>query len=304
MTEQLKNGKGFEWAVAIELSEHISTPIAQDSNATIAEAHFRSLTPLKQRHFRQAASAAVKHIIEKEQKRLDLNAPKSIRLAGDFEGSDGDVRDVFLISETEVLFGISCKSNHAAFKHSRLSSTIDWVRDWGLDHGGISDQYKSIIDPIFSDLRRLKAVSKGQALWSGLTDKVFDYYEPVLQAFEMELQRLYSTGDKAIIASNLAAYVIGRADFYKVIVRSKEVKIMAFNFNGSLSVRKSKLPVAIHAIDRFEGSRHSLNVRFDRGYSLNFRIHNASSRIEPSLKFDIQAKSLPSEEIYQHHISF
>ncbi|WP_374110347.1 HaeIII family restriction endonuclease [uncultured Streptococcus sp.] len=32
----------------------------------------------------------------------------------------------------------------------------------------------------------------------------------------------------------------------------------------------------------------------DNGWTISFRIHNASSRIEPSLKFDIQLIGFPS----------
>ena len=32
----------------------------------------------------------------------------------------------------------------------------------------------------------------------------------------------------------------------------------------------------------------------DEGWTISMRIHNASSRIEPSLKFDVQLVSLPS----------
>lgn len=35
----------------------------------------------------------------------------------------------------------------------------------------------------------------------------------------------------------------------------------------------------------------------DKGWAISFRIHNASSRIEPSLKFDIQLVGIPLEII-------
>lgn len=213
------------------------------------------------------------------------------------------MRDVSLLSAKSVIFGISCKSNHAAFKHSRLSATIDWVKAWGLDPGGSSENYWKVVRPVFEDLKEIQAASEKTALWAKLPNKSFDYYEPVLASFTNELEYLNNGPQASQVSSSLARYVIGNEDFYKVIVRPTEVKIMAFNFNGSLAVRKSKLPSTVLAIDRLEGGRHSINVRFDRGYTLNFRIHNASSRVEPSLKFDIQAKSLPSEEIYQHHIA-
>ena len=130
-----------------------------------------------------------------------------------------------------------------------------------------------------------------------------NYYRPVLEAFETELRRL---SDDEIagpeLGARLAKYIIGNTDFYKVIVRSDQVQVLAFNFNGTLSVPKSKLPSRLQAIDKYEGSINSVNVRMDRGYSLNFRLHSAKSTVEPSFKFDVTAVSLPPSEIYQNHM--
>lgn len=302
MTVQLRNGKGFEWAIAIELAAALVVTIADNSHARNALDHYESLPLQKRRQFDAAARLAVEHILEKERPKFSVSRPTQVRIAGDSEGVAGDVRDVSLLSASDIIFGISCKSNHAAFKHSRLSATIDWVKAWGLDARGASEQYWRVVNPVFEELRDIQVSSEKQALWAKLPNKAFDYYEPVLASFTHELALLNAGPHASQVSSSLARYVIGHEDFYKVIVRPREVKIMAFNFNGSLAVRRSKLPTSVLSIDRLEGGRHSINVRFDRGYTLNFRIHNASSAVEPSLKFDIQAKSLPSEEIYQHHI--
>ena len=302
MTVQLRNGKGFEWAIAIELAAALTVTIADNSHSRNALAQYESLPLQKRRQFDTAARLAVEHILEKERPKFSASQPTQVRIAGDSEGVAGDVRDVSLLSARDIIFGISCKSNHAAFKHSRLSATIDWVRAWGLDARGASEQYWRVVNPVFEELKDIQVSSDKQALWAKLPNKAFDYYEPVLASFTRELTLLNAGPQASQVSSSLARYVIGHEDFYKVIVRAREVKIMAFNFNGTLAVRKSKLPTSVLSIDRLEGGRHSINVRFDRGYTLNFRIHNAASAVEPSLKFDIQAKSLPSEEIYQHHI--
>jgi hypothetical protein len=303
MTVQLRNGKGFEWAIAMALATRLVVPILDNSHSRNARAHHELLPMEKQLQFEKAARVAIEHILSKEVSKLSASQPSSIRVSGDSEGVSGDVRDVSVLSAQSIIFGISCKSNHAAFKHSRLSGTIDWVKAWGLNSSGASQNYWNVVKPVFEELREIQVASDKQALWAKLPNKFFDYYEPVLASFTNELAMLNGSGQASHVSSALARYVIGHDDFYKVIVRSTEVKIMAFNFNGTLSVRRSKLPTSILGMDRFEGGLHSINVRFDRGYTLNFRIHNASSRVEPSLKFDIQAKSLPSEEIYQHHIA-
>ena len=42
-----------------------------------------------------------------------------------------------------------------------------------------------------------------------------------------------------------------------------------------------------------KGSKTTVIVVFDNDWALSFRIHNASSRIEPSLKFDINLIKSP-----------
>ena len=51
--------------------------------------------------------------------------------------------------------GLSCKNNHEAVKHSRLSRTIDFGKEW-LGYS-ISENYKNAINPLFDELDELKS---------------------------------------------------------------------------------------------------------------------------------------------------
>ena len=64
------------------------------------------------------------------------------------------------------------------------------------------------------------------------------------------------------------------------------------------------MPKFVIAIDEYDGGLYSKTVRLERGMTFNFRIHLASKSVEPSLKFDVQAVSLPASEIYTNHINF
>jgi HaeIII restriction endonuclease len=156
-----------------------------------------------------------------------------------------------------------------------------------------------LIKELFGQLRTIKKESNGKCLWSELGDYQHDYYWPILDAFTNEILRLQSQKG---IAGDLLSYLIGKHDFYKIISSTKKVEIQAFNFNGTLSVQKSKLPDSIVGIDRLNGGQYSKTIRFNHGYTINFRIHSASLKVEPSLKFDIKALSFPPREIYNHHI--
>jgi hypothetical protein len=297
MAIQSANGKAFEWAVAIAISELNGYKIAQSNAAKVASECYELVTEKQRINYTKTAFVAVKHILEKEHHKL-AGKVCYVSLASDSEGQSGDVRDI-IIRGDNVTIGISCKTNHDALKHSRLSDRIDFVKEWGLNANGCSDKYWQSIRQLFGQLRDIRERSGGTKLWSELENYQQDYYWPILDAFTDEILSLQSQNG---VAGDLLSYLIGNYDFYKIMSSAKKVEIQAFNFKGTLSVQKSKLPESIISIDRLNGGQYSKTIRFNRGYTINFRIHNASSRVEPSLKFDIKALSFPPREIYNHHI--
>jgi len=302
---QVDNGKAFEWAVASSLSELLDVPISDSPEANNCHASFQRISQGLRERFETAASKSAKHIVEKEAAVLSTKPPQRIRIAGDSEGQRGDVRDVIVKCEGGE-FGISCKTNHDAFKHSRLSGQNDFVRSWSLSEDGCSDDYWSRVRPLFAELKRIKQDSGGSALWSHQPNVPARFYWPVLDAFEAEILRLTGPDSSAAseVSRRLISYIIGTNDFYKVICRPEHVEIQGFNMNGTLSVPTTKYPDHVLGVDRLNGGQYSKTVRFNRGYTFNFRIHSASSRVEPSLKFDVKAIALPPSEIYTNHISF
>jgi HaeIII restriction endonuclease len=304
LASTVANGKGNEWAVAAALSSLLEVPIRDDSSAKVAKTSFESLPPDLQTRFVSAARSAAEYLVQQEKSKLLSSPARQIRLSLDAAGREGDVRDV-LVTAGDVLFGVSCKTNHEAFKHPRLSATIDWLTGWSLAPYGFSESYHAVADPIFDELARIRDDSGATFKFAQLNNLHEDFYAPLLEALILELSAVFqdtSLGIKPV--QNLVGYVVGRQDFYKVITRPNEVSVHSFNFAGTLAGPKTHLPSTFIGIDTAEGSKHSFNVRFDRGYVFNFRIHNASSRVEPSFKFDVQAVGLPSSEIRQSHLSF
>lgn len=300
MTSQVVNGKGFEWIVASTAANRLGGTLNASDEVLFAAACFNRLTAAKQRSLRRCAEQSVEYILKQENVTADSSI--TVALLSDSVGSRGDVRDVVL-SVGDRQIGISCKTNHEAFKHPRLSGAIDFVKEWGLG-GGCSEQYWSEVRPIFNELRSIKEVSKGTATWLGLGNYQAKYYLPILRAWKDEVLRASSESNEsgALAAQGLCRYVIGRIDFWKIIARSDEVKLYAFNLNESLATKKTKLPNKILGIDNSDGSQYSLSVRLNEGFQFNFRLHNASSRVEASLKFDVQSTGLPPH-VHQHGIS-
>jgi hypothetical protein len=159
--------------------------------------------------------------------------------------------------------------------------------------------------PIFKNLEKVRKESGAKKKWSELGDYHSTVYVPILEAFMKELKSLYKK-DSTKVASNLVAYLVGNKDFYKVIKSKNSVEIQAYNINGTLNLPfenivpkyqtpKISLPTKITNIDFKEGGETTVIVTMNNDWILSFRIHNASSRVESSLKFDINLLKSPKE---------
>ncbi len=307
MSSQKVNGMAFEWAMGYELSRQTGAPIIENAYSNIPKNAFENgITNSRRASFTRAAEVSVKHILEKEQISLSEKFDGHVSFNTDAAGQKGDVRDVILKAGNRSI-GISCKSNHEALKHSRLSGVLDFVKKWGLDASGCSQAYWEKVRPLFNELKVIKKESGGSALWADLEHKPERFYWPLLDAWADEINRLCSISDEksSSVCKEMISYLIGRNDFYKVICHGAHtVHIQAYNFSGTLATRKTKYPSSVNAINKKNGGVYSKTIVFNHGYSITFRIHNASSRVEPSLKFDITAMGLPVNEVYQQTFEF
>jgi hypothetical protein len=254
-----------------------------------------------------AANAATRVVVrlEPQLEHPNRNIPLFLSLQADSQGQLGDVRDVLCIrKQNEWEIGLSCKHNHRAVKHSRLSATIDFGSDWfGIP---ASQEYFKTVTPIFDELRTIREKSSATALWSDIDDKADKYYAPVLRAFMEELCRL-DAANPLTVPEKLIRYLIGKNDFYKVITDSsrKTTRVEAINIAGTLNrpsggkqsivnIARLKLPTRFYNVDFKTNSNTTIAVVCDEGWTVSMRIHNASSRVEPSLKFDVNLVSLPN----------
>ena len=133
----VKNGKAFEYACLKALYDSLSPSqdVTIESTPQLETAHECFLTSSNkyQDKFVRAAGAAARVIIQLEPQ-LEYpatNIPLYLSIQADAQGQLGDVRDVLCIrKQNEWEIGLSCKHNHHAVKHSRLSATIDFGHRW------------------------------------------------------------------------------------------------------------------------------------------------------------------------------
>ncbi len=287
---QVNNGKSFEFALASQISKATGVRITANKASDTAEKYY---TNNPKRHHMDVVASEVAIFLHCHDERLDSTT--GITLQDDFKGRGGDVRDIVIkITGTEI--GISAKHNHHAVKHSRLSSKIDFGKEWG--GYPVSSMYWKAVNPIFEDMQEKR--DKG-TLFRQIKNKHAVYYLPILTAFEDELKLLCEDFSKQFIKP-FFQYLLGREDYYKVICQPKKVYIQSTNINGTLKWGgKWKIPERIEQIRRRENSKSTILVSFSGGWQLSFRIHNARSLIEPSLKFDIQFVGLP-QNVARHEI--
>lgn len=280
--KESKHGKAFEYSVAVALANVAEADLADNQAVAICRSSYEFIPNNLQDKMRLAAQEAAKFLAHHE--RRHIKAANIVTIQPDKIAQKGDVRDVLLCRNGKPLFGISAKHQHRAIKHPRLSDTIDFGEKWA--GCPVSKTYWNEVKAIFGTLRRKKEESQKTALFDDIENKEQTVYLPIITAFEDEMNRLIKThGEK--FCRNMFHYLVGKEDFYQVVAGKDKVRIKSFNLKGSLAWgKKWSMPTHIETVKR-EGT-NTLRIVFERsGWQISFRLHNATSRVEPSLKFDI-----------------
>lgn len=298
-------GRAFEYICIKCLNDEIrkcrSVTLIENSNYLQDKADWEKLDSSTKEIMEKEAKAAIPTLRDLEPMiEEDDGDVLTLRLQSDKEGIIGDVRDILIIRDSENwIIGISVKHNHFAVKHSRLSNVLDFGESW-LEIP-CSEEYWKEIKPIFEPL----ILKRGKVRWSDLEKKEDTVYIPLLNAFITEIKRDYEK-DKNVPA-RLVEYLLGKYDFYKLIgIDAKHTtSIMTFNLRGTLNkasknksplkqIPISKLPTRIVSLELKPDSNNTAELYLDNGWQFSFRIHNASTMVEPSLKFDIQIIGMPT----------
>lgn len=304
-TNSNDQGRAYEYAwinaLFASLQSKRNTQIVVNSSLEANKRAWGVMSEEMQELFEISACAAVDTILELEPRMTENDGDLlHLEFQKDGAGTQGDVRDI-VIRRNSIQWevGLSIKHNHEAVKHSRLSHALDFGKEW-FDIP-CSDTYWHTVKPIFD---RLKAEKTASRKWSELPDKESGVYIPLLNAFMDEIKRA-NTADVSM-PRKMVEYLIGTKDYYKVVSRDgKRLTIIhTFNMHGTLnkpskvkvsaiSVPIIELPTELVAIKFKTGSNNTVEMYLNNGWQLSFRIHNASTKVEPSLKFDVQFIGMP-----------
>lgn len=307
MAIQSKNGKAFEYACLSAFKEFLNNAdnnveIIYVDAVNIAQNDYESLKIELKNKMDKAAMAAVRVIVRLEPLlQNSFGQDLYLTLQPDNAGKKGDVRDILAIrKDLDWEIGVSCKHNHNAVKHSRLSQTIDFGDKWFQIP--CSEDYFKDIAPIFDKLTSLR---NEKVEWKAIKNKNEEVYVPLLDSFVKELKRL-ETENPVIVPQRFLSYLLGKNDFYKVISKdSKKVtQISAFNIYGTLNrnyerikpqtiVPKLIMPTKFYDISYKPKSKNTIIATCDNGWTISMRIHSARTLVESSLKFDVNLIGIP-----------
>ncbi|MGT0072566.1 HaeIII family restriction endonuclease [Helicobacter pylori] len=307
MSDKSNNqGRAYEYAWCLALEQKLSVfkkvVVDKQNGFNACYRAYESLEKSLQERYLESAKQGVLLLLDCEPLLSEVIGSSqngiTLSLQKDKLGEMGDVRDI-LIYFDRFCIGLSIKHNHDALKHSRLSKNLDFGEKWlGV---GVSQNYKDTIKPLFE---RLENAKKEGMLWRDFPNKEQEIYAPLLQAFKKEVLRI-DENKKNKVPQKMAEYLLGKYDFYKAILleREQKTKLEAYHFNNTLNrsvknkpkriIPLSKLPTRMIYFDFKSKSFNTLELVLDEGWSFSLRIHNASSRVEPSLKFDIKLLSKP-----------
>lgn len=304
-TKSNDQGRAYEYICLLTLNAEINkvrkAVIEKNSSFHAALHAWNSIGTELQNALTESVNAAVQTIFDFEPLILeDGDDQLDLKIQPDSEGERGDVRDILIIRRNiQWEIGLSIKHNHFAVKHSRLAKTLDFGERWfGVK---CSDIYWEDVRPIFA---YLEAEKRKGSKWNDLPNKEQDVYIPLLQAFVNELKRSNSTNPD--IPKKMVEYLLGEFDFYKVIsVDNKRMtQINTFNMHGTLNkagkhkpkeaVPVVPLPTRIVSLDFKPNSTNTVELYMDGGWQFSFRIHNAATKVETSLKFDVQIVGMPA----------
>lgn len=339
ITSNVINGKAFEYASMIELYKELrkngwkaeQLKVLEDKNYRNVENAYQLVTieeddiegsnfEYQVNNFNRAAHVAARYLYKVEP---ILNCSRDlygvISAMPDSAGIKGDVRDIDITiysDKTRVKeikeIGISCKNNHEAVKHPRITENPDFAQEWTKGEFHCSSCFLENMEEI---LQVVDEYAIQYNKWSEVEDKMEKIYYPIVKLFVEEIKRLGMVHEGMTIEQQEKAerfthlffeYMFGGQDFYKIIKddQSQATKIYPYNMHGTLmnpyegyknnqAVQSITMPNEIVEVRIKPKSKTTIEVYFDQ-WIITMRLHNADSIIKrTSLKFDVQIKAQP-----------
>jgi len=285
---QTESGKAWEYGLARQCADMLNSTASLVVNAprNKSQESYDLLPQWERNRIDRAANETVCFLRAHDSRLIHA---QEVMMQSDQLGAQGDVRDI-VINTPKGEVGISAKHRHDALKHSRLSDRIDFGNIW-YDQP-CSMKYWSAVNPVFDDLKRREGT-----LFRAIGNKFEIVYKPLLNAF---IDEVNGHGNP----KRMMRYLLGKRDFYKISKENGTIALQSFNLYGSLEWGKRlNLPNEIIRFALKPRSNTTAVMHLSGGWQVSFRIHNANSRVEPSLKFDVRLEGCPTT-MSRHEIPY
>jgi len=314
MSGQTQKGKAFEYACLKAIQEELRVrgyDVLVDVGPAYATAKsaYEHLHPGEIKDYDDAAKTGAKMLFPLEPEFLYGGGALTLSLNTDSAGKSNkkDVRDLLCLrSEDNWEIGISCKHNHEALKHPRITKNLDFGTDWvGYP---CSTEFMSTAQLIVEPLHECRTSGIN---WDAVPDKWDAFYVPLLKAHLDEIIRLCAEHND--VPAKLLTYFFGAKDFYKLISNEsgKTTRLIAFNMSDTLScpvgkikpvsrMPKIKLPTRLIEGRLKEETKTTIQLTFDGGWVVDMRLHNKDkAATHTSLAWDVSLAGLP-HGVYQN----
>ena len=83
--------------------------------------------------------------------------------------------------------GISCKNNHEAVKHPRITEVPDFAKEWTKGEFSCSEEF---LDKMEKVQKVIEEYQEKYSTWSEVEEKKEKVYLPIVEAFVEEIRRL------------------------------------------------------------------------------------------------------------------
>lgn len=173
------------------------------------------------------------------------------------------------------------------------------LRDIGMTLTGhpFSDMYYERMAPVMESLYENYGAS-----WNSLDEKITSVYDPIIDAVKDEFDTIFREHDDA--AENMVRTLFSDEDFYKIALNMSDasVQVTPFNMNGTLcdpdrlscEMSYPTRLIEFGFVPCLEKKLSRIRFNFDKGWTVEFRLHNGTAKIESgSLKFDVAFTTEP-----------
>ena len=345
ITNTVITGKAFEYATLVELYRELKNnnwgseriEIVKDKNYKNIERAYQMTEESEEdpddedrmemihletssNKYNRAARAAARYLCRVEPILTSHDPVYGVLKAmPDRAGVKGDVRDIdFAIYQDKLHtkqisdIGISCKNNHEAVKHPRITEEPDFAKEWTNGRFHCSQDFLDSMEEI---LLKIDEYAGKYEKWSCVEEKMDIFYAPIIKLFVKEIKELgMANSDDSIekqknvkdFTQLFFEYMFGTQDFYKFIKddSSESTKVYPYNMHGTLmrpykgeknnrAVKMITMPEEIVEVRIKPNSKTTMEIYFDK-WIITMRLHNADTKItRTSLKFDVQIKAQP-----------